>query len=974
MKILKISKIAMSLVMAISLFLPFFSAQAAPAEGYSLKGWDKEQQKWSPGNLSGYQELDWVPFSLEVKNYQGNAVILCIQHDYEKLGVFGYSEVSDFYIGNAAGEKLYVPQDGVFSVSGPEYIEGNGGVLLMEFCFDVVNPQALIELGNEFFFYWETRLAGPGQASTWSGSSLHTTTSVTGAQTVPINIQKIASVGTAKLELKKTASATFVNPGDSITYSFEVTNSGDYSLSNVIVRDPIFGETWSYPLGTLAAQESKNFDVNYTIPINSAAGILTNTATAAGTYSGGTVSETDDETVYVQTVTALKPAINIHKNVNVSTAGPGDSVTYSIHVTNTGNVNLENVTVTDPMFGESWSYSIGTLHSGEIARFEVPYTIPSDAVSGLLVNTAEVTGTHSGGQVNSSADTSLTVDAGNTGDNVAGVELVKGVDTETANPGDTLTYFFIVRNTGTYALTDIVVSDPMFGASWSYSADSLEPGSFVRFELEYSIPGDAEPGVIENTAMVSAAYPEGILYDTATETVSVLGVPPTGQPSLTVDKNANISTVIPGNTVSYSIHVNNNGIVDLENVFVTDHLMGDGWSFGFGTLHVGETKEYAYSYTVPLGSFAGNLTNTVTATGYYNGEPTTAADSVTVIIDAPAPMVSDLVLNPSCTEDPDQTRGWRISNTNHVDVSFSWELLETGENGTGVVSADSDFDLETHAFPGYNTLKIIYLGNREEQRMNTGLKCQSEMELITLHSMCVGSPDSNLVEWQFSNPNEYPVTATWETENQTGIFTIMPGVSSLQTVKIPNNPNTISLYINNELYAVESRACFQDIILAGDCSPTPQENLDWTLTNNNYFTVNVDWVLLGSNPVQEGTVSVPAYSTVSFSTVTIPGSNTVTIFVDDVLQRNGTVMNTKLSCAEVAVNGGGIGDESGVLSDISKFVEPSLPGGTVLKDDVIEQVSNQLPATGGSQMLFIYLAGIFLMLAGFALLIKPKKR
>ena len=74
-----------------------------------------------------------------------------------------------------------------------------------------------------------------------------------------------------------------------------------------------------------------------------------------------------------------------------SSATAGRSITYSFTVENTGDVELFDVVVTDPLFGGGWEYMIGSLGVGEEYSFSQTYSIPS-ATRGSLVNTALVTG------------------------------------------------------------------------------------------------------------------------------------------------------------------------------------------------------------------------------------------------------------------------------------------------------------------------------------------------------------------------------------------------------------------------------------------------------------------------------------------------------------------------------------------------------------------------------------------------------
>ena len=152
-----------------------------------------------------------------------------------------------------------------------------------------------------------------------------------------------------------------VSAGDTISYTFTVTNTGNVTLTNVTLADTVGGVTISGgPIASLAPGVSDNttFTGSYTITqADIDAGTFTNTATATGqcTAAACPVSDPDDDT---QTL-AQTPAIELLKtgtlNDDDGTAGvsAGDTISYAFTVTNTGNVTLTNVTLVDTVGGVS---------------------------------------------------------------------------------------------------------------------------------------------------------------------------------------------------------------------------------------------------------------------------------------------------------------------------------------------------------------------------------------------------------------------------------------------------------------------------------------------------------------------------------------------------------------------------------------------------------------------------------------------
>jgi hypothetical protein len=155
---------------------------------------------------------------------------------------------------------------------------------------------------------------------------------------------------------------------------------------------------------------------------------LNNTATVTGTFDGSPVTDNDDAVVTISTDGGggdqNTPGIEITKTVNPTTAKVGDTVTYSFTVTNTGNVDLTDVEITDPLFGEGWSIDIGDLAAGATSQvYTQTYTIKAGDVSNNQVNnTATVTGAFDQITVNDTdnATVTITTDSGGGSDEGGG--------------------------------------------------------------------------------------------------------------------------------------------------------------------------------------------------------------------------------------------------------------------------------------------------------------------------------------------------------------------------------------------------------------------------------------------------------------------------------------------------------------------------------------------------------------------------
>ena len=385
------------------------------------------------------------------------------------------------------------------------------------------------------------------------------------------------------IHLDKTASAIHdgggngPDAGDTITYSFTVTNTGNVTLNPVTVNDPKLGGAITCPAGPLAPGASITCtDKTYALTqadVN--AGTVDNTATATGTPpSGSDVKDTDS----TSTPVAPSPSINLVKtasavhDVNGNGIDDGDTIVYTFTVTNTGNVTLTNITVADPKVGPVTCPSTPLAPGASVDCTPRTYTLTQDDVDhGSVDNTATVTGTTpAGGTVTD--DDSRTVDLPSTGS----IQLSKSassitdVDGNGPDAGDTVTYSFQVTNTGNVKLNPVTVSDPKVGPV-TCPAGGLEPDeSFECTDVVYTLTAaDVANGAVDNTATATGTTPGGgTVQDTDSTHTPV-------QPTVTnvkVRKTVDDATPRPGDVITYTLTVTNTGAADAHDVVVTDAL------------------------------------------------------------------------------------------------------------------------------------------------------------------------------------------------------------------------------------------------------------------------------------------------------------------------------------------------------------------------------------------------------------------
>jgi len=205
---------------------------------------------------------------------------------------------------------------------------------------------------------------------------------------------------TKTLILDKNASPkNYASVGEIIEYTYLLTNSGNVALSGPFsVSDDKTTVSCPDEPASLLPSEFLTCTATYAITQDDlAAGSVTNIAVAYA-EGGHIASNTDSATIEGP---KADPGIQLVKEVvaiNGDTSSrvffnPGDVVTYAFTVTNTGNVALTNVMVSDPaasMAGGPITLAAGASDS---STFTATYVIiVADLEAGQFTNTATVTG------------------------------------------------------------------------------------------------------------------------------------------------------------------------------------------------------------------------------------------------------------------------------------------------------------------------------------------------------------------------------------------------------------------------------------------------------------------------------------------------------------------------------------------------------------------------------------------------------
>jgi len=190
------------------------------------------------------------------------------------------------------------------------------------------------------------------------------------------------------IKVVKAADKTEVKAGGSVTYTYTVTNTGDTPLLKVKVTDDKCAPV-TYKSGDTDENEILGLEETWTFTCTTTlTETTTNTAVATGEDRTGQEVKDDD----TAKVVVPKPGIKVVKTADKTTVEIGGSVTYTYTVTNTGDIELLNVTVTDDKCAPV-TYKSGDTNSDGKLQVDETWTFQCTAtLTETTKNTAVVTG------------------------------------------------------------------------------------------------------------------------------------------------------------------------------------------------------------------------------------------------------------------------------------------------------------------------------------------------------------------------------------------------------------------------------------------------------------------------------------------------------------------------------------------------------------------------------------------------------
>ena len=468
-------------------------------------------------------------------------------------------------------------------------------------------------------------------------------------------------VPVADLSITKTDGQTQVTPGQVLTYTITVNNQGPSAVTGATVADTFpagltavsftsiaaGGATGNSATGTNAINDTVNLpnggSIVYTVTAtvaNNAAGTIENTATVLSPNGVDDPTPINNTAVDTDTVQPLVD-LSVTKTDGVTTAVPGQNVTYTIVVSNAGPSIATGATFTDtfpaalqnPTFtsiaagGASGNTASGSGNLNQTLNLpvgaSVTYTVsgtvsPNATVS--LANTATVTAPTGAAETVTINNTATDTDTLNP---TADLSVTKTNNVNSVVPGQSTTYVIVVSNAGPStvagaAFTDTFpanlqnvtfTSSALGGATGNTASGSenlnqtltMPPNSSVTYNVTGTVSSSAT-GSLANTATVTA--PSGVTEVNTSNNTATDTDPLNPQVDLAITKTDGQTTAVPGQALTYTIVVSNTGPSAVTGATVAD-------TFPATLTNVTYTSTTLGGATGNTAAGSGNISNTV---------------------------------------------------------------------------------------------------------------------------------------------------------------------------------------------------------------------------------------------------------------------------------------------------------------------------------------------------------------------------
>jgi uncharacterized repeat protein (TIGR01451 family) len=623
---------------------------------------------------------------------------------------------------------------------------------------------------------------------------------------------EVTALPSSDLVVSKIVNDTTPDPDQLITYTISVINNGVSDATGVQVLDLLpTGVTYdsddaggfynpatgTWVVGNIADGATQTLIINAIVDTDASGSIENDASILSATQLDPDTSNNSA----TATIAVGGADLRVTKTVDVTTPGEGDTIVYTITVTNLGEKDATNVVIEDQWPDGIINTPVPSTTNGSYNTGTKLWTLAADLDTNAITNTATLTltgivNTGTSGQFATNTALVNSVDqadpnTSNDSDNVviaiggADLKMTKSVDIVSPNVGDSVQFTITVENLAGNTASAITVKDVWPSSILNYTAYSTTNGLYSNTTGIWTLAGslaESESAILyingtvksatggqtaTNTAYInSSGQADGnALNNSASASLTVTSA------DLEISKTVNAPAPNVGQIISYTITVTNNGPNDASEITVIDNLPTD----------------------INYVSYSGDGTY-VSGTGIWSANDLAVGMSNTLIINATA----DASANES------RTNIASINNATQFDPTSANDSDTAFLSMVGIDMLIEKFISNTSPNTG-DTVTFIINATNQGPNIAEGVEISdAEQTGVTFVSDTTTDGTFNTDTWSFGNNHDFAVgqmhtltitatvtAGTCETVNNTARF-----ISADQTdFDSSNNQDTVSFLV-----------------------------------------------------------------------------------------------------------------------------------------------------------------------------------
>ncbi|SCC13141.1 Uncharacterized protein BTT61001_01569 [Bacillus thuringiensis] len=649
-------------------------------------------------------------------------------------------------------------------------------------------------------------------------------------------------INLADINGTKSVNKLFTDIGETLTYSIALANIGNIAATNVIYTDQIPSGTTFIPgsvtvngvtqaganpangisIGTIAANSTTTVSFQVFVPSIPQTNPILNSGTTTYQYipvpNQPAVSGTD--TTNIVSTQVNNATVTMAKAVDKNYADIGDTLTYTVAFTGTGNTNANNVIFTDIIpTGTTFvlnsltidgttqvganptnGVNIGSITTGSTKNVSFQVVVNTIPASNVVSNGSSASYQYTVNPSQSPVTKNISSNLVSTQINNANLTLTKSTNKQFATIGETISYTILITNSGNTAATNVQLTDPLPNGTILTPGTVTLNGVLQNVDSLVALPIGTIPGgatftlsfqvtvinitaqnPIINNAFASYLYTVNPSLPPTSKTANSNSVTSTIRlANLQATKSVDKTFAEVGDVLTYTFALTNDGNVAANNVVLSDSI-ANGTAFVPNSVTINNIAQPGVTpASINIGSINANTTITasfqVLITSIPNPNPisNSAAISYNFIVD---PNASPVSKNTTSTTTFTQVNDANVISAKTVDRAFAtvgdvltYTILLTN---AGSVTADSPTFVDTNP-DGTTFIPNTFLINGVLQNNadpNAGVPLPSipangEITVsyqVTVTALPTQNPTTNSSSTQYSfilNPGDPPTIET----------------------------------------------------------------------------------------------------------------------------------------------------------------------------------------------------------------------